>query len=258
MNPLSLRDLAAGILSAPQPIGNTTMLSQRTARSIISLPAVASLTLALGLALTAGGCGNNPYPHKIQGDNAMQGSRWAEAVTEYNEYLSAKPESPAVRANLGRAYLNNKQYVEAIEQLRIASLQDPEAGIYLDWLGDAYIGADRTDDAYRLFRNLTRENGRVSDWLRLGRYSMKAGDMDTAQQAFITAARVDRGRTAAPQVALYDYYTSLNNNREAENRLRMAYFCDPQDSDVTRGLKASGLTGGPGFGYVPTERIKSD
>ena len=230
------------------------MLSQRTARLTLT---ATTLSLALGLALTAGGC-NNPYPHRLQGDNAMQGGRWAEAVSEYNEYLSAKPESPEVRANLGRAYLNNKQYVEAIEQLRIASLQDPEAGVYLDWLGDAYIGAGRTDDAYRLFRSLTKENGRTSDFLRMGRYSMKAGDMDTAGQSFITAARIDRGRTAAPQIALYDYYTALKDTREADNRLRMAYFCDPQDSDVIRALKATGKTGGPGFGFVPTERLKSD
>jgi hypothetical protein len=37
----------------------------------------------------------------------------------------------------------------------------------------------------------------------------------------------------------------------------MAFYCDSQDSDVIVRMKAAGVQGGPGYGFVPTERLSA-
>lgn len=219
--------------------------------------AVARVVLAAGLlgAATLMGCANNPYPYRVAGDNDMQAARYGDATKNYGLYLAEKPGEPDVRAKLGLAYLRNKQPIEAIENLRIANIQDPEAGQYIDWLAEAYINAGRTDEAIRMLKTNTVERARVEDWVRLGNFAGKTGDSDLAKQAYVTAARIDRGMSAAPQVALHDLALRLGDQREADSRLRMAYYCDPQNSDVIIRMKAAGQKGGPGFGYIPTERL---
>ena len=188
--------------------------------------AVARVVLAAGLlgAATLMGCANNPYPYRVAGDNDMQAARYGDATKNYGLYLAEKPGEPDVRAKLGLAYLRNKQPIEAIE-------------------------------AIRMLKTNTVERARVEDWVRLGDFAGKTGDSDLAKQAYVTAARIDRGMSAAPQVALHDLALRLGDQREADSRLRMAYYCDPQNSDVIIRMKAAGQKGGPGFGYIPTERL---
>lgn len=214
-----------------------------------------ALAATLACAFIAG-CGTNPYPYRVQGNNAMIAGRYDEAVTAYKAYLDIKPGEPDMRAALGQALLKNNQPREAIEALRIATLQDPETESYIDRLAEAYIASNRTDDAIRYLKTNTVDNGRVSDWLRLGKYSSLTGDNDLAQQALRTAARIDGGKTPGPQIALHDLALKLGDKKEADSRLRMAYYCDPQDSEVVVRMRAAGVTGGPGFGFVPSERLK--
>lgn len=211
----------------------------------------------LTIALTFTGCGTNPYPFRIDGDNDMLAARYQMATENYTKYLTEKPGEPDVRAKLGLAYLRNNQPIEAIENLRIAGIQDPESTQYIDWLAEAYIAAGRTDEGIRMLRTNTVERGGVADWLRLGKWASTTGDNDTAKLAFVTAAKIDRGTTAAPQIALHDLALRLGDKPEADRRLRMAFYCDNQNSDVIVRMKAAGVQGGPGYGFVPTERLNT-
>jgi len=227
------------------------MLAKSLRNTVLAGLACGSMSIVAVLS----GCADNPYPNRINGDNAMLASDYPRAIEQYTAYLVSKPGEPDVRAKLGVAYMKNEQPIEAIENLRVATIQDPEAGQYIDQLADAYIAAGRPDEAVRMLRINTVDRGRVEDWLRLGRWASKSGDNDTAHQAFLTAARIDRGVNTGPQIALHDLAAKLGNKSEADTRLRMAYFCNPQDSDVSVRMKAAGLTGGRSFGFVPTERL---
>lgn len=214
------------------------------------------IALLLGVSLlTLGGCGGSAYAYRMTGDEAMKGGRYADAVEAYNESLDLRPGEPYVRNALGRALLANKQPTLAIEQLRVACLQAPENGAYIDDLASALIAAGRNDDCYRMLRANTSERGQLDDWLRLGRFAQKMGDMDVARQALLTAARIDRGQTVAPQVALFEFYYKIGDKVEAERRLRMAYYLSPHDPDVVRGMTEMGFKPQGFSGWVPAERL---
>jgi len=225
--------------------------------SFVRLPASLLVAGCLAAGATLAGCGTNPYPYRIGGDNDMLAARYQMATENYSKYLAEKPGEPDVRAKLGLAYLRNNQPIEAIENLRIAGIQDPESTQYIDWLAEAYIAASRTDEAIRMLRTNTVERGGVSDWLRLGKWASTTGDNDTAKLALVTAAKIDRGATAAPQIALHDLALKLGDKPEADRRLRMAFYCDNQNSDVLVRMRTAGVQGGPGYGFVPTERLNA-
>jgi Flp pilus assembly protein TadD len=93
-----------------------------------------------------------------------------------------------------------------------------------------------------------------SDYIRLAKYCQKAGDTDGAQEAYLQAARLDGGRTVSPQLALADFYTSINDEEAAQKRIRMAYFIDPRSKAVNERMLAHGLTPAPELALTPAER----
>jgi cytochrome c-type biogenesis protein CcmH/NrfG len=118
---------------------------------------------------------------------------------------------------------------------------------------EAMVAANKKDELFRILRANANDRNTVEDWLRLGRASMKMGDSDTAQTALLTAARVDKGQNAEPQIALVDLYRQLGRTRDAEARLRMAYFRAPQSTAVIQRQREMGNTLKPGDGWLPTE-----
>lgn len=172
-------------------------------------PALRAALVAMPLFL--GGCANNPDPYRVEGDAAMQTFRYDDAARAYAQYLEISPGQPEIRAKYGRALLAAGRPLDAAEQFRIAVAQAPNNDQYLDELCESLLRADKRDDLFALLRTNCSQRGRVSDHIRLGRFSQRMGDGDTARTALISAARIDAGRTAAPQIALYDFYASIGD-----------------------------------------------
>lgn len=212
-------------------------------------PALRAALVAMPLFL--GGCANNPDPYRVEGDAAMQIFRYDDAARAYAQYLEISPGQPEIRAKYGRALLAAGRPLDAAEQFRIAVAQAPNNDQYLDELCESLLRADKRDDLFALLRTNCSQRGRVSDHIRLGRFSQRMGDGDTARTALISAARIDAGRTAAPQIALYDFYASIGERAEAMRRLRMAYYVEPKSTDVAQRIAASGAIPGPTFGLPP-------
>lgn len=211
--------------------------------------------LLLGAAVVAGGCAQRSLPAVLNsGDANFKGGRFDAAAADYQEYVDRKPGDHTVRVKLGETLLKLDEPTRAAEQLRVAYSQRPGEAAYLDALCDALIAAGQTDELYRLLRTNAADRGTVDDHIRLGRYAMKLGDADTARVALLAAARVDRGTTPAPYVALTDFYLSINDTANATRRLRMAYFIDPEAGIVMERLRRMNVIVGPTFGLVPDER----
>lgn len=209
--------------------------------------------ILVALPLFMGGCTENPYPYRAEGDAAMQTHRYGDAAAAYGRYLEISPGSPEVRALNGRALLAAGRPHEAVEQLRIATQQQPDNEAWLDDLCAALLAAQKQDELFALLRTNASQRGRVGDYIRMGVYSQKMGDGDTARTALLTAARIDNGRTAAPHVALYDFYSSIGDQANAMRRLRMAYYVDARSTEVASRIAQSGAITGPTFGLRPTE-----
>ena len=103
-----------------------------------------------------------------------------------------------------------------------------------------------------LSRNAS-ERGRVSDYIRLGTYSAKMGNADEAQQALLTAAKIDGGKNIWPQRALADFYGSVGDIERQVKRLRMAYAIDPNNRETLDEIRRIGEIPGPTFALTPTE-----
>ncbi len=196
----------------------------------------------------------NSVPHNERGDQALLSENWARAASEYEKALAARPDQPKARHGLARAYIGLGRPLEAAEQAKIAYAQRPEEPEYADTVAEALLKADRKDELFRFLRQNASERGRVDDWVRLGTFARAAGDADSAMTALITAARVDRGRTAAPQLGLYELYASLGQRDKAMQRLRNAYYAEPTNSRVRTALAAEGIQPEASFGQIPPER----
>ncbi len=215
-----------------------------------------ALLAATILTASLAGCANNPYPYREAGDSALKAQQWDKAAAEYEKYLEIKPGEPDMRHGLARAYIGQGKYLEATEQARTAYSQNPESPGYADTVAEALLLADRKDEMYRFLRTNCSERGRTDDWIRLGDFALRAGDADTAKTAYLSAARVDRGQNAAPQLALYEFFKQVKDPGNARLRLRMAYYAEPQAGDVISRLNAEGLQDTPGFGLRPLERAE--
>lgn len=196
----------------------------------------------------------NAYPHQMAGDQALGTRNFARAAAQYEQALAASPGNPQIRHGLARAYIGQGRYLEAAEHAKVAFAQRTQDPEYADTVAEALLGAGRTDEMFRFLRQNTSEYNRVSDWTRLGTFAQRAGDFDTAQTALITAARVDRGLTPEPQLALHDLYAALGQSDKAMERLRMAYYAAPMNSLVRTRLAQAGIEPRGNWGLVPTER----
>jgi len=215
---------------------------------------VAACAALVALACAAWGCAQkNAADLRRRGDHFLETGQYAQAVEEYHAYLERKPGEDDIRANYGRALLKVGRTAEAVEQLQIAYTQNPEDEAALDSLTEALLAANQPDTLFRLLRANAADRGRVSDWLRLGRASLRVGDTDTAHLGFTTAAKVDKGKTAAAQLGLVDYYLATNDSASALRRLRMAYFLAPLDPEVQARIRLLKPVTGPTFALAPDE-----
>ncbi len=103
-----------------------------------------------------------------------------------------------------------------------------------------------------LSRN-SSERGRVSDYSRQGQFAAKVGNVDEAQQAFQTAAKLDGGQSVAPHRQLADFYGSLGDRAKQVQHLRMAYAIEPGNPETLKEIRRIGEIPGPSFALTPEE-----
>ena len=215
-------------------------------------------TLALcalaALACFSGGCQRSLLAVRESGDDNYAHGRYEAALTDYQEYLQRSPGRPEVYHMLGRTYLAMGQTGMARENLLIAhSLRVEDDAIFASACEGLY--ADKKyEDLNLLLKARIIDHGRMKDYLLLADYAQKQGDMDAAQSALLTAAKVDGGRSIQPQLELAKVYMKVGDSQRAVQRLRMAYFIDPKNVEVTTLAQQLGEIVGPSFAIMPEEQ----
>lgn len=214
---------------------------------------VATLSLA-GSLLFISGCQRSLLAVREAGDAHFARGEYDAAEADYLEYLNRSPGRPEVHQMLGNTYIKMGRPGLGKEHLLIAnSLRLEDDQIFADTCAGLY--ADKKyDELNRLLRARTVDRGRMQDYLLLAKYAMLQGDKDEAQNALLTAAKVDGGMRFEPQLELAKLYASVGDNQRAIERVRMAYFCDPQNGEVNDLAKQLGQIPGPALGIAPTER----
>jgi len=179
--------------------------------------------------------------------------RYAQAAEDYAEVVERDPADWRARTRLGETLLLIERPDAAREQLAIAYGVRPNDDDIVTLYAQALLASDRTDELISLLRAHAEANRTVENFLRLGEFAQEVGDVDEAERAFLTAARLDEGRSVAPQLALADLYASVGDEERALRRLRMALYLDPRSEMIQQRIRAYGEIPGPSFALVPAE-----
>lgn len=220
------------------------------------------LSLAAGLfaCIAATGCSTaRPLPYvRAQGDKALEREHFQTAQVEFSEVISRDPTDWRSRVKLATAYKELQDYPMMREQMAVAYDLRPEDHQILDLYCESMLLASDGDTLIRFLQDLSVSPGRVEDFIRLGYYASQIGDMDEAERALLTGARLDRGQSPEPQMALASFYAKLGDDERALERLRMALFVAPDDPTITEAIRTYGEIPGPSYAVVPTESQMDD
>jgi predicted Zn-dependent protease len=214
----------------------------------------AALTLTTLLVLGAGCSAPRSLPAvKASGDRYFERKDFDSALTDYQEYVNRDPGDPSVRISLAKTLLVAHRPTEAVEHAQIAYDQRTTDEDAIETLAHSLLDAGRQDEMNRLLRGLAETRGHTGDYIRLGRYLHLSGDADGAELALKQAARLDSGRTIAPQMALADFYHDIHDKPNELKRLRMALFIEPHNETILKRLRELGEVPGPSLALQPEE-----
>lgn len=224
----------------------------RVSRHII----IANCVLA-GLATVGvlGGCTDQKSLGALarDGDLGLKHENWELARASYSEFVDRKPEDHRARYKLGVAQTKLGQCRDAMRNLALALEVRPLDDDYADAYAEALLCANERDELTATVARLANERGKARDFVRWGRYAGKLGNLDEAQQALLTGARLDRGMNEFPQRALADFYRDLGDRERYIRRLRMLYWLNPTDEKLIAEIREAGEVVGPTFGMRPEE-----
>lgn len=227
-------------------------MRRHTATLLTALALITTASVTIG---TLGGCtSRRPLPTvRNDADHAYKTRQWSKAETDYQEYLNRKPESNDVRFLLAQSQLEQGKTREANWNFGIALDVDPLNDSILDRSAESLYQSGNREALTAFLLRAASERGRVSDYMRLGKYMQQIGHPDEAVQAYMTAAKIDEGKTAAVQLALADLYKDLGDRPQAIRRLRMAYFLSSEDPKILQRIRDLGEIPGPTFALAPAE-----
>jgi len=219
-----------------------------------------ALVLSLLACLLIAGCsGARPLPAvRDSGDRAMTRGNHELARAEFTKVIQRDPTDWRTRVKLAETLEELDAYPEMREHMAVAYELRPEDEEILDLYCRSMLLANDNDTLMRFLRDMTVTPGRVDDYLRLGYYAMQIGDMDEAERALLTGARLDRGQSIEPQMALASFYSRLGDDERALQRLRMALFINPQNEAIAEAIRAYGEIPGPSYVLVPTESVPGE
>lgn len=203
----------------------------------------------------AAGCSQERPVWKIRADAdlAYEAGKYEAALPDYQQYVDIKPNDPSGQHALGKTYLALKQPKAAREHLQIAYDVVPSNDEYIESYAQALYEAGEPETLMTFLTRVTNERGTVADYLRLGRYAGRIGQADEALQALTTAARLDQGQSLEPQLALADFYRSVNDRTNEIRRLRHCLYLAPGDEGVIARIREAGEIPGPSFMARPEE-----
>lgn len=218
----------------------------------LARPLIAAIGLSVACLLSA--CAQRSLVAvRDSGDQHFRYGEYDAAMVDYDEYVDRNPGNAHVHQMMGNTLVKMGKPAHGCEQLKMAHtirIEDDE--IFADLCACLYADK-KLDDLNRVLRERTIGRGRMQDWALLAEYSDKLGDQDEAQRAWLTAAHVDEGRSALPQLGLAKLYLKVGDKERARKRIAMAYYCDPTNGEVVALARQMNEIPGPTYGMMPEE-----
>lgn len=212
------------------------------------LGALASLTLLVGCAAQ-----RPAYLVEADGDRHAERAEYTQAISAYNEVIDRQPENWQTREKLAVQLLEAGEARKARTEMEIVYAVAPNRDGVLELLVRTMVESGDDEAATRLLRDRASGSTSVTDWIALGDAWATIGDLDEAEAAYLTAARIDAGATPTPQIALAEFYAELGDREKAIRRYRMALWNQEVNAKVYSALRDLGVTPGPSLKLAPAE-----
>jgi tetratricopeptide (TPR) repeat protein len=221
---------------------------------------------------------DSPHAHVQYGIFRWNEGARADAEAEWKVALSLNPESVEAMAEMGRAMLEEKDYLQALAWLQQAialkpnfatahvllgqtyEAQGQDSGAESEFqralsihpnhadamnaLGKLYLKNNRLDEAAEQFRASAQIAGSQDTWASLGKIYEALGKPDQAMDAWRQVIELERFNPEAHR-ALGGIYLSRRQWKEAEHEFQMCLLMDPKDTVALAGLQKIKSSGAP-------------
>ncbi|MBL8886171.1 MAG: hypothetical protein JNK16_05880 [Phycisphaerales bacterium] len=204
-------------------------------------------------ALVFGGCQaqRNLDLVREMGDRNYALENYPAALSDYQEYVTRKPDGVDVRYSLAMTEMKLGQPQLAREQLYQCLAVHPDNQKYADGLAQALLACNEREELITFLTREARDRGRPGDYERLGHYQFLLGNVDEAKLALITAAKLEPVKTIKPQMELANLYRSLGDKENELKRLRMALYIEPRNQEIQKRIRELGEVPGPSYVLRP-------
>lgn len=218
-------------------------------------PAALILTASI---LTLAGCADKPALVNVRdkGDYFVETHQDDRALGEYTEYLSRKPEDTEVRYKYANVLSRLGRKPEAREQFSLLVDITPTDERFIEGYTTSLYEAGATGELNAFLVRMTTQRGSVRDWIRMGEFTQKSGDLDGAKTAYQTAAKLDGGRSTLPWIAMADMYKSVGDKKNERAMVERALFIVPMDPPLSQRYRELGGIPGPSAGVKPEEWVE--
>ncbi len=207
----------------------------------------------LASAAVAACAGRSPERAEALGDHYLSVEQYDRAAENYAFVVNEWPWRYEAHLGLGKALIGSGHADQARTHLEIAYTQRPNDPEAVETLAEAMFQSGDKAGMSRFLSKRAQERQTVEDWMRFGRFAQRAGDLDDARRAYLNAAKLDKGMTVEPQLALADLYEEAGDRENALRRLRMALFLAPQNAAINERIRAFGETPGLTYALQPEE-----
>lgn len=219
-----------------------------------------STLLVAGLAVSAAlsGCGafKNQRPlGAVDADakTAMSLGDYSAAETDYREYIGRRPQSAIGHSGLGRALMGQGRFSAAANEFSIAMQMEPNNVEYFEQYCEALLQGEEYDTLFAALKKKASGSSNPEDYKRMARFAERAGTAEEALDALLTWARIDKGRSVEPQLALARFYRRVGDREKEMARLRNAIYVDPKNAEATARIRELGEIPGESFAAQPPE-----
>ncbi len=207
---------------------------------------VRSVAFVMLVGSLLGACTPQPWTlDRAEANRLYAQGRYSEALPLNRKVIESRPGTAQYQYELGRTLLALGRPQEAREAMTVAHEVAPEVDLYAEGLADAMIEAGEYESALSMLRNRAETRGGLDDYLRLGEFAQKAGNVDEAHRAYVDAAGQWGQTSAEPHRALARLYESAGDTPAAVERWRNVLWFDPADAEAAQHLRSLGYVPGP-------------
>ncbi len=170
-----------------------------------------------------------------EGQKYARAGDLANAIESYRKAADAKPTDPEPRRRLIEAYLQRRMEDAALaEGMRAVQIVSDSTPLLLA-LADAYMSANRLDEAETMYRRmLERDPQNVAAWLHLGDLLWNRARVTEAEECYAQAAQKSPTNTE-PLMRLAKLYLARAQFARAQEVVGNLYGLLPEEDETRRG-----------------------